>query len=160
MNTLLITLPHVSMPMVVGGAIAVLVWINLLQLALLVRLKRRAADAERVNERLDHFAQALTLLADTTEQGLENVAAGLQTLGRRIATRGSARATGRRIAEAASGGRPLSAIAADEAMSESEVRLHVGLQKAPGIRLAASRGSVVFGREQAREECAWQEVNT
>jgi hypothetical protein len=160
MNTFLISLPHISMPMAVGAAVAAMAWLNLLQLVLLVRLKRRVGDNERVNERLDHFAQALSLLTDTTEQGLENVAGGLQTLGRRMATRGGTRATGRRIADAARGGRPFAAIAADEAMSESEVRLHVGLQQSQGLRLATSQGSVVTGREKAREERAWQAAST
>jgi hypothetical protein len=160
MNTVMITLPKISMPMVIGGAVAVMAWINLLQLVLLVRMKRRVVEVERVNERLDHFAQALTLLTDTTEQGLENVATGLQALGRKMTTRGGTKATARRIADAARGGRPLSAIAADEAMSESEVRLHVGLQQTPSIRLATSQGAVVFGRDKVREDDPWQAANT
>jgi hypothetical protein len=151
-------LPKISL--VIASVAFVLASLSVVQLLMLVRLKRRIADLDRVNERLDHFAQALTLLTDTTEQGLENVAAGMQTLGRRMTTRGGTRAVGRRIADAARDGRSLSAIAAAEALSESEVRLHVGLQQIPAIRLAASQGSAVRGQNTIREEETWQAAST
>jgi hypothetical protein len=170
-------LPQITMLAIAGIVLIALAAINVVQLKVLIQLQRRVGEVERVNARLDQFAQALTLLTDTTEQGLENVAGGLQSLGRRIATRGGTRATGRRIADAVRGGRPLSAIAAEEEMSESEVRLHMGLHQA-GIRLAAAQGTGVpkasgfaaagaavkaaasFDRDQLREEEAWQAVST
>ena len=57
--------------------LAAMAVINALQLALLIRLARRVTGVERVNERLSHFAQALSLLTDTTEHGLASIAAGL-----------------------------------------------------------------------------------
>lgn len=114
--------------------LAAMAVVNALQLVLLVRLARRITGAERVNERLTHFAEALTLLTDTTEQGLANVANGLTAFGRKTTTRGTTKATTKRIAAAVKKGTPVSAIAADEAMSESEIRLHLELA---GVALAA-----------------------
>jgi hypothetical protein len=163
MSTLMAALSQIPTGAMVGAAAMLLTGMAVVQVVLLVRLQRRVSAIERVHARLDHFAEALTLLTDTTEQGLENVAAGMQALGRRMTTRGGTRALGRRIADAARGGRALSAIAADEALSESEVRLHVGLQQAPkaaAIRLAASQKSVVRGQDAVREEETWQAAST
>ncbi|MGE3957528.1 MAG: hypothetical protein AB7H96_12480 [Vicinamibacterales bacterium] len=107
--------------------LAAMAVINALQLVLLVRLARRVTGAERMHERLSHFAEALTLLTDTTEQGLANVAASLNAFGQKTATRSTTKATTRRIVSAAKKGRSVSAIAAQESMSESEIRLHLEL---------------------------------
>lgn len=100
---------------------------NLVQVVLIVRLSRRVSSSERVHERLAHFAEALTLLTDTTEAGLSSVANGLNAFGQKAATRSTTRATSRRIVKAAKSGMPVASIAADEAMSESEIRLHLEL---------------------------------
>ncbi len=117
--------------MITTYVLAAMAVINALQLVLLVRLARRVTGAERMHDRLSHFAEALSLLTDTTEQGLANVAAGLTAFGTKTSTRGTTRATTRRIVSAAKKGRPVAAIAADESMSESEIRLHLGLGVAP-----------------------------
>lgn len=113
--------------MITTYVLAAMAVINALQLVLLVRLARRVTGTERMHDRLSHFAEALSLLTDTTEQGLANVAAGLTAFGTKTSTRGTTRATTRRIVSAAKKGRPVAAIAADESMSESEIRLHLGL---------------------------------
>jgi hypothetical protein len=113
--------------MITTYILAAMAVVSALQLVLLVRLARRITGAERVNDRLSHFAEALSLLTDTTEQGLANVAAGLTAFGTRTSTRGTTRATTRRVVSAAKKGRPIASIAADESMSESEIRLHLGL---------------------------------
>lgn len=107
--------------------LAGLALLNVIQLALIVRLGGRVAGAERVNDRLSHFAEALTLLTDTTEAGLASVAGGLSAYGQKASSRAGTRATGRRIAKAVKNGQPVAAIAADEALSESEIRLHLEL---------------------------------
>lgn len=107
--------------------LAAMAVVNALQLVLLVRLARRVTGSERVNERLSHFAAALSLLTDTTEQGLASLAAGLSEMGRKTTTRGTAKAATRRIVSAVRSGRSLAAVAAEEGMSESEIRLHLGL---------------------------------
>jgi len=112
-------------------ALAAMAVLNALQLVLLVRLARRVTGAERVNERLSHFSEALTLLTDTTEQGLSNVVAALSAVGQKPATRGTTRATTKRIVSAARSGRSVAAIAAEESISESEIRLHLELGASP-----------------------------
>lgn len=119
-------------------ALAVL---NLGQLAVLVRVHARLKGTERVNERLSHFAEALALLTDTTEAGLSGVAAALEQP-RRASRAGSRASTGKRIATAARKGRSLTQIAADEAMSESEVRLHLEMAAGANEGKEAGRGAV------------------
>ncbi|MFN7914041.1 MAG: hypothetical protein U0Q55_01785 [Vicinamibacterales bacterium] len=107
--------------------LAAMAVLNALQLTLLVRLARRVTNGDRSHERLAHFAEALTLLTDTTEQGLANVAASLNAVGQKPATRSTTKATTRRIVSAVKKGKPIAAIAEAESMSESEIRLHLEL---------------------------------
>ena len=122
--------------------LAAMAVINALQLVLLIKLGRRITSAERVHERLSHFAEALTLLTDTTEQGLANVVAGLTAFGQKTATRSTTRATTRRIVTAAKKGRAVSTIAAEEALSESEIRLHLELGGAAVMLAEGNHGAV------------------
>jgi len=107
--------------------LAAMAVINALQLALLIRLARRVTGVERVNERLSHFAQALSLLTDTTEHGLASIAAGLTEAGRKTNTRSTTKSTTKKIVSAVRGGRSIAAVAAEMSMSESEIRLHLEL---------------------------------
>ena len=116
----------------------------LAQTAAIWLLSSRIRGAERLDRRLSHFAEALALLTDTTESGLANVAIELEQASRTRASRPAAsrstvrsttpRATARRIATAASSGRTVADIAADEAMSESEVILHLGMRADQGSK--------------------------
>ena len=109
------------------GVIALAI-VALAQSAAIWRLSRVMQVTLRLNERLSHFAQALALLTDTTEAGLASVASELELNGQRRAARSVApRATSKRIAKAARGGQAIEEIAAAEAISESEVRLHLGV---------------------------------
>ena len=132
--------------MITTYVLAAMAVVNALQLVLLIRLARRVtgneAGNERVNERLTHFAEALTLLTDTTEQGLSNIAAGLTAFGQKTTTRSTTRATTKRIVSAARNGRAVSAIAAEELMSESEIRLHLELGAGRLSAAEGERGSV------------------
>ena len=103
-----------------------LVFVNGLQLLLVARVFSRLRGTARVNERLSHFAEALALLTDTTEAGLSGVASAMQQ-GRPPARSRSRAATARRIRTAVRRGCSVVQIAADESLSESEVRLHLGL---------------------------------
>jgi hypothetical protein len=124
--------------MAIVYALAALTVVILAQTAVIWRLSRRIRGAERLDRRLSHFAEALALLTDTTEAGLANVATELEQAGRQRVLRPAAprsngrsttpRATARRIATAASSGRAVADIAADESMSESEVLLHLGMR--------------------------------
>lgn len=105
--------------------------LSLAQLVLLVRLVRSARIAAKADERVTQLTAALELLTDTTEEGFVNVATELERVGARPLPSGaSRRATTRRIAAAARKGRAIEDIAIAESLSESEVRLHLGLDEA------------------------------
>ncbi len=105
--------------------------LSLAQLALIVRLVRSARVAARADERVTQLTAALALLTDTTEEGFVNVATELERLGARPLPSGSTRrATTKRIAAAVRKGRAVEDIAIAESLSESEVRLHLGLDGA------------------------------
>jgi hypothetical protein len=112
------------------------------QTVVLWRMSRAMRATARVNERITHFAEALTLLTDTTEAGLANVAAELERSGRPRAARSVSRgAAAKRITTAARRGQAIGDIAAREAMSESEIRLHLSMapEDAEGTRHGALR---------------------
>jgi hypothetical protein len=111
------------------------------QTAAIWRMSRAMRVTARLNDRLSHFAEALALLTDTTEVGLANVAAELETTGRQRAARSvSPRAASKRIVNAARCGQAITEIAAIEAISESEVRLHLGM--APNTERGACYGAL------------------
>ncbi len=98
----------------------------LVQLLVVWRVSTRLRLVARVDERLSHFAEALALLTDTTEAGLSNIASEMEQASRRRVSRGGSRiATAKRIVTAVRRGRSLEEIAASEALSESEIRLHL-----------------------------------
>lgn len=96
--------------------------------ALGVLLKqRRNLDLSRLEGRLSRFAEALALLTDTTQSGLASIAGELERAGRRPAPAASRATTSKRIVTAVRRGRTVQQVAADEQVSESEIRLHLGL---------------------------------
>ena len=103
------------------------------QTVALWRISRGMTGVARLGERMARFAEALALLTDTTEAGLANVANELEQSGRRRASRAAGRAsTARRISSAAGRGRSVEEIAAFEALSESEIRLHLHMADLKG----------------------------
>jgi hypothetical protein len=108
------------------GGLSVVAVLQLIATAVLLR-RRRDLDLTRLEGRLSHFAEALALLTDTTQSGFASVAAELERPGRRRAPSTSRAATSRRIVSAVQTGRSVQDIAADEHVSESEIRLHLGL---------------------------------
>ncbi len=111
----------------IGLAIAVVA-----QSLVIVRVSRALNSIGRFGERIAHLAAALELLTDTTEAGLGNVAVALEASTGPRAARGSRAATSRRITTAAKRGGTIPEIAASEALSESEVRLHMTLAEPVG----------------------------
>ena len=112
--------------MVIVGAV---LWVG-------VRLQ---AAIERTDDRVSHLLAGVSLLTDTTEGALRDVAAEIT----RLATRqeGSTRpraATQRRVTAAARRGRSVHEIAATEEVSEGEVRLRLQLEQAAKERAHAS----------------------
>lgn len=100
---------------------------------------RRLSELSHVRERLSRLGDGLALLTDTTEAGMETLARELQQIQRRqAAPRATSRTVNKRVAAAARKGEEVSAIADDEQLSESEVRLHLkiaeGRSRDAGIR--------------------------
>jgi hypothetical protein len=117
--------------MVQIGAAAAGVLVVLLGLMAWMRAQQRAA-IERLEDRISHLTAGLSLLTDTTETGLRDVALELSRLAAAAsATTPKPRAvTQRRMAGAARRGRSVQDIAAEEQVSEGEVRLRLELEKA------------------------------
>jgi hypothetical protein len=109
--------------------------------ALLVWAARQLQELSRLRERISRLADGLALLTDTTEAGLETLIREVEQLERRrtAATRPTSRAAVRkRVIAAAQDGAAIAEIAEREALSESEVRLHLSLAEAkPADRSAA-----------------------
>lgn len=120
------TLPS---PLVAAGiGLGVFAVVHMVLLWRLVRSTRVAADALA---RVEKLTAALELLTDTTEEGFVSVASELGRLGARpVVAQSTRRATTRRIAAAAKKGLAIAGIAQAEGLSESEVRLHLGLVEA------------------------------
>jgi hypothetical protein len=110
-----------------AGAVALL----LLGSLVWVHVQTQAALA-RLDDRMSHLLAGLSLLTDTTEGALRDVAAEITRQGEaREAARPRARAaTQRRVTGAARRGRSVQDIAAAEQVSEGEVRLRLQLDQA------------------------------
>jgi len=109
---------------VVGGVFVTV------QLGILLWTLRRLAELSNIRERMSRLADGLALLTDTTEAGMATLSTQMDQIirAKTKATRTASRATvAKRVTEAARKGDRLNAIAAHEALSESEVRLHLAL---------------------------------
>jgi hypothetical protein len=92
--------------------------------------RRHQAAIDRLDDRLAHLIAGVSLLTDTMEGGLRDVALEIGRLaGPGAQPRPRARAAQRRIATASRRGRTVQDIAASEEVSEGEVRLHLQLDK-------------------------------
>lgn len=122
-------------------AIGGLTVIALAEAVIIVRLSNALKAVTRFGERLSHLASAMELLTDTTEAGLTNVGLALERSATQRAVRSTRGATSKRIAAAARSGRAIEEIAADESLSQSEVRLHMQL-KSNGVEEGAGDASL------------------
>jgi hypothetical protein len=105
---------------------------------ILWRLLGAVGVVQRLDDKLSHFGDALTLLTETTEGGFRAVASELdrtaQTSGTSAGHMGAKkvvapRPTNARMTAAAKRGRSVEEIAATEQVSEGEVRLRLHLAK-------------------------------
>jgi DNA-binding NarL/FixJ family response regulator len=101
---------------------------------------QQQAAIDRLDDRIAHLMAGVSLLTDTTEGALRDVAV---EIGRLAVTVEGARppapaVTQRRIASASRRGRTVQDIAANEQVSEGEVRLHLQLDKSRKERTHAS----------------------
>jgi hypothetical protein len=118
--------PVLTPMMAAAAGLAVL---SVIQIALLWKLARATRVTADATDRVAQLTSALALLTDTTEEGFVNVASELERLGAKpLASGATRRAITRRIAGARRKGLSIEDIAAAEALSESEVRLHLGLE--------------------------------
>ena len=111
--------------LVIGGTVLVLlvqIWTD---------AQRRAA-IDRLDDRMTHLLAAMSLLTDTTEGGLRDVASEVGRLAgaQSVAAAPKSRTTvQRRVRAAARRGRTVQEIAAAEEMAEGEVRLRLNMEK-------------------------------
>jgi len=114
------------------------------QLVLVVWMLRRMGELSHMRERMSRLADGLALLADTTESGLSTLLREVQAS--RKATRATSRATvAKRVAAAVRKGDDIVDVAMSEALSESEIRLHLQLAE------AAMRGAAGGQRPAAQQ---------
>jgi hypothetical protein len=87
---------------------------------------------ERLDDRVSHLLAGVSLLTDTTEGALRDVATEITRLAavKDAAARPAARTTTKRVSTAARRGRSVQDIAASEQVSEGEVRLRLQLEQA------------------------------
>jgi hypothetical protein len=114
-------------------AVVVLTFVGLLDAVLLWVTGRRLQRLDRVEERLGHLAEAISLLTETAEAGFRTTAGEIARAGRELTAQAVAttsRATTRRVAAAARKGQPASEIARAEQVSEGEVNLRLHLARA------------------------------
>ena len=114
----------------------------LLQTLLLLWVLRRVGRLAGETDRVRHLTDGLALLTDTTEAGLTTLIREVERLAQRPSpARTSRKHVATRVATAASQGDPLAQIAGREAMSESEVRLHVMLANVQARKATLTRAS-------------------
>lgn len=99
------------------------------QLALVMWMLRRMGELSHMRERMSRLADGLALLTDTTESGLATVLREVQA-GRKTTSATSRRAVSKRVAAAVRKGEDIVDVAMSEALSESEIRLHLQLAEA------------------------------
>jgi len=128
---------------VVGAALTVL---STVQVWLLWRLSRMVAASARLEEKVGHLGDALSILTETSEAGFKAIADELTRRALPAAPAARAKTPISRLKAAARRGTSIADIAAAEHMSEGEVRLRLHLaEHAP----AKSRTRNAEGRADA-----------
>jgi hypothetical protein len=104
-----------------------------------LHIQQRAA-LERLEDRLAHLNAGVSLLTDTTETGLRDVAMEIGRLAAvtKAPAPKSRPATQRRVARAVKQGRTVRDVAAAEGVSEGEIRLHLQMDKSRKDRAHAT----------------------
>lgn len=136
-------------PVVVAAGGVFLVLLGL-QAWLLWRLTRMMAGAARLEGRVAHFADALSLLTETTEAGFRAVAGELTRRQAAEPADSRPRPSLARLKAALKRGRSIAEIAAAEGMSEGEVRLRLHLAQAAGETPRSRRRSRVEAADEMR----------
>ena len=108
--------------------IGALVAVSVINTLLICRVAARLGAVGRLEERVSTLTHTIALLTDTTETCFNVVAAQLEPAAAARAAKPRA-ARQRRVIGAASIGRSVSEIAADEEVAESEVALRLALSR-------------------------------
>ena len=119
---------HQITALVIGGTVGV----ALVGVAGVLVMIRQMRELGHLRERLSRLADGLALLTDTTEAGLSTLMREIQQAKPPRAR--SRRAVAGRIASATAAGEEVPVIASREAMSESEIRLHLAMKQADAAR--------------------------
>jgi DNA-binding NarL/FixJ family response regulator len=116
-----------AVAVVIVGAVA---WLHIQQRSVL----------ERLEDRIAHLSAGISLLTDTTETGLRDVAMEIGRLAavKKAPASKSRPTTQRRVARAVKQGRSVRDVAAAEGVSEGEVRLHLQMDKSRKDRAHAT----------------------
>ncbi len=121
--------------MTMDYVVAVISVLCLLQAVLLFRVLRVLTAVDRAEDRLAHFSGALALLTETTEEGFRTMALEIARAAKGGKPAAEPRVSTTRVVRAARQGRSFADIAADEQVSEGEVRLRLSLaESAPRAR--------------------------
>ena len=125
---------NVAVYFVLAGIAAVIlgavVWVHIQQRSVV----------ERLEDRVAHLSAGLSLLTDTTETGLRDVAMeiGRLSAASKAPAPKSRPTTQRRVARAVKQGRTVRDVAAAEGVSEGEIRLHLQMDKSRKDRAHAT----------------------
>jgi len=124
------------------------------QAVILLWTLRRLQELSNIRERMSRLADGLALLTDTTEAGLAAVVQQMERVSwKPKATQPASRVSvAKRVADLARKGERVTRIAEHEALSESEVRLHLALS---GKRLDAEASAPPPSRRE-RTRCLVQ----
>jgi hypothetical protein len=140
------------------GVGAVLTVVVIGQSYLLWRLTRSLGGVQKLDEKLGHYGDALSLLTETTESGFKAVAAELDRASARpndgpakaaIKKAMPAPSTAARISAAARRGRTVPEIAAAEELSEGEVRLRLHMAKQSQANSTSSKTATAAAAKTA-----------
>jgi hypothetical protein len=118
-------------PTMLASLGAALATVLIVQGWILWRLLGAVGVVQRMDEKLAHFGDALTLLTETAEGGFRAIASELDRTGQPIGApkKPLVRPTSARMTAAVKRGRSVEEIASTEQVSEGEVRLRLHLAK-------------------------------
>jgi hypothetical protein len=120
--------------------IVALVVVSLIETFLLIRVVSRIGVLTRLEERVSSLTHTIALLTDTTETCFNVVASQLEPGASRATKPRAARQ--KRVVGAASTGRSVSQIAAEEEVAESEVALRLALARRTAAREELEHGAL------------------
>jgi len=121
-------------------AVSILIAVCAVQAWLLWRLVRALGQMKRFDERLSSVTQGLSILVDTSEAGFAMLGNEMGKAAAEPPRPRPSRATTRRVTSAAARGREIWDIAADQELSEGEVRLRLHLATAESVPPAVPEG--------------------